>query len=128
MPAVASFTELVERIEEGGRHRLGIQLRDHVGLVDFAPGALTLCPLRPLGADFARELAGAAEATTGVKWTVTVAEGGGDPSLHEQGRMAEERARAAVLEEPGIKALLAEFPDAQLESLHPKGHAHAQPR
>ena len=44
-------------LEASGKHRLGIQLRDHVGLVRFAPGELVLRPLRPLGADFARELA-----------------------------------------------------------------------
>ena len=34
--------------------------------------------------------------------------------------MAEERMRAAVLEEPNIKALLDEFPDATLETIDRK--------
>ena len=43
--------------------------------------------------------------------------------------MAEERVRAAVLEEPNVRALLEEFPDATLETIRPrKKPDHAQPR
>jgi DNA polymerase-3 subunit gamma/tau len=106
--------------------RLGIQLRDHVGLVSYAPGELVLRPLRPLGPDFARELSAEAKETTGTDWEIRFTDAGGEPSLHEQTRMAEERERAAVLEEPAMKALLAAFPDATLETLTTKGPAHAR--
>ena len=121
-----NFPALVEQLEDAGRMRLGIQLRDHVGLVSYAPGELVLRPLRPLGPDFARELSAEAKETTGTDWEIRFTDAGGEPSLHEQTRMAEERERAAVLEEPAMKALLAAFPDATLETLTTKGPAHAR--
>ena len=114
------FASLVEAVERQGKQLLGVQLRDHVGLVSFAPGELVLKPLKPLGAEFARELAAAAKETTGQRWEVRLTDEGGSPSLQQQEAMAEERMRAAVLEEPNVKALLEEFPDASLESIERK--------
>ena len=99
---------------------LGLQLRDHVGLVSFAPGELVLKPLKPLGAEFARELAAAAKQATGQNWEVRLTDEGGSPSLQQQEVMAEERMRAAVLDEPIVRSLLEEFPDATLESIQTK--------
>jgi len=116
----SDFGALVEAVERQGKQLLGVQLRDHVGLVGFAPGELVLKPLKPLGAEFARELAAAAKQATGQIWEVRLTDEGGSPSLQQQEAMAEERMRAAVLEEPIVKALLDEFPDATLESIDRK--------
>jgi DNA polymerase-3 subunit gamma/tau len=114
------FPSLVHAIEKQGRQLLGLQLRDHVGLVSYTPGEIVLKPLKPLGAEFARELAVAAKQATGQRWEVRLTDEGGAPSLQQQETMAEERMRAAVLEEPNIKALLDEFPDATLETIDRK--------
>ena len=114
------YPSLVEAVEQQGRQLLGIQLRDHVGLVSFAQGELVLKPLKPLGAEFARELAAAAKQATGRTWEVRMTDEGGAPSLQQQEAMAEERMRATVLEEPNIKALLDEFPGASLETIDRK--------
>ena len=73
-------------------------------------------PLRPLGADFARELASAAKEATGSNWAVSFTDEGGEPSLHQQDEMAEEKVRAEVLGEPMVRAVLDVFPDAELEN------------
>jgi len=114
------FPTLVDAVERQGKQLLGLQLRDHVGLVSFAPGELVLKPLKPLGAEFARELAAAARQATGQSWEVRLTDEGGSPSLQQQEAMAEERMRAAVLEEPIVRSLLEEFPDATLESVQTK--------
>jgi DNA polymerase-3 subunit gamma/tau len=114
------FPALVEAVEGQGRQLLGLQLRDHVGLVSFAPGELVLKPLKPLGAEFARELAVAAKQATGQSWEVRLTDEGGSPSLQQQEVMAEERMKAAVLEEPIVRSLLEEFPDATPESIQTK--------
>ena len=97
-------------------HRLGQQLHDHVGLVRYAPGELVLRPLKPLGPDFARELIAAAKTATGMTWTVTLSDEGGEPSLREKEAMAEERVRSEVLAEPNVQAVLEAFPQAALET------------
>ncbi len=45
---------------------------------------------------------------------------GNTPSLQQQEAMAEERVRAEVLDESGVRALFDEFPDATLESIDQK--------
>lgn len=114
------YGSFIDALEQGGKHLLAIQLRDQVGLVDFAPGVLALRPLRPLGPDFPRELAIAAKEVTGQTWQIAFSDQGGQPSLHEQEKMAEESMRAAVLAEDGVKALFNAFPDATLESIERK--------
>ncbi|MDQ3143625.1 MAG: DNA polymerase III subunit gamma/tau [Pseudomonadota bacterium] len=114
------FASFISAIDTQGRKLLAQQLHDHVGLVSFAAGELVLKPLRPLGADFTRDLALAAKEATGQSWQIRLTDEGGEPSLQQQEAMAEERARAAVMGEPGVRALLDHFPDATLESISRK--------
>ena len=115
--SVATFNDLIGAIEGAGKRILGLQLRDQVGLVRFAPGEIVLRPLRSLGPDFPRELSAAAKEVTGATWSVSFTDAGGEPSLHQQERIAEEQVRATMLDEPNVRALLDAFPDATLESV-----------
>jgi DNA polymerase-3 subunit gamma/tau len=118
--AVQDFPALVDAVEAQGKQLLGVQLRDHVGLVSFAPGEVVLKPLRPLGPEFSRELAAVAKEVTGASWQIRLTDEGAAPSLQQQEVMAEEQMRAEVLDEPNVRALLAEFPDATLETIDRK--------
>ena len=106
------FTAFVAAVERTGRTLLALQLHDNVGLVSFAPGDITLKPLKPLGADFTRDLAMVAKEVTGTAWQIRLTDEGGAPSLQQQEVMAEERVRAEVMGEPAVRALLDPFPDA----------------
>jgi DNA polymerase-3 subunit gamma/tau len=116
----ATFVRLVETLEKAGKQLLGLQLRDQIGLVRFAPGEVVLRPLQPLGADFPRMLADALRQSTGRPWRVELSNEDGQPSLRQQDQMAEDRARAAVLADPNVAAVLSAFPGAQLESVTAK--------
>jgi DNA polymerase-3 subunit gamma/tau len=116
----SDFAALVAAIEATGKQGLGVQLRDQVGAVSYEPGVLTLKPLRPIGPNFARDLAAAAKDATGRHWEIRLTDEGDTPSLQQQEAMAEERVRAEVLEEPAVRALFDEFPDATLESIDQK--------
>ena len=121
-----SFVELVRSLNDDGKRILAQELHDQVGLVRYDPPNLVLKPLRPLGANWARDLAAALKSATGAVWTVSFTDAGGEPSLQQQDKIAEEHVRAAVLEEPNVRALLDAFPDASLESIqlssqHAKG-------
>jgi len=117
--APATFREVVERLADNGKRILAQELHDQVGLVSFAPPQLVLKPLRPLGADWSRDLAAALKEVTGTRWSVSFTDQGGEPSLQQQERMAEEAMRTAVLEEPAVRAVLESFPEASLESFGP---------
>ena len=110
------FASLVQLLEAGGKHQLAVQLHDHIGLVRYAPPELAMKPLRPLGSEWPRELAGELKAITGASWTITVADDGAEPSLLEQEKMAEEQVRAQVLQDESVRTALEAFPDAELES------------
>ena len=114
--APASYRELVDRLQGSGKIILAQELHDQVGLVSFSPGELVLKPLRPLGADWTRDLAAALKDMTGSRWTVSFTDQGGEPSLQQQEQIAEETMRAAVLDEPNVRAVMETFPDATLES------------
>jgi DNA polymerase-3 subunit gamma/tau len=115
------FTALVKAIEQSGKHLLAQQLHDQVGLVRYAPPELVLRPMRPLGADWSRDLVLALKAATGTNWQVSLSDESGEPSLLDQEKMAEERVRADVLADPNVRAVMDAFPGAELESYSTKG-------
>jgi DNA polymerase-3 subunit gamma/tau len=117
--APSSYKALVNRLQQSGKRILAQELHDQVGLVSFAPPELVLKPLRPLGAEWTRDLAAALKEATGSKWTVSFTDQGGEPSLQQQELIAEETMRAAVLDEPNVRAVLESFPDATLDSVGP---------
>src|SRR5438309_931324 len=115
------FRALINRLEEGGRHQLAVQLHDQVGVVRYAPPELVLKPTRPLGGDWPRELSAALKSLTGTSWQVSLSDETGEPSLLDQEKMAEERVRADVLADPNVRAVMDAFPDAELESFSTRG-------
>ncbi len=117
----SSFRELVDALHGAGKIILAQELHDQVGLVRFAPPELVLKPLRPQGAEWTPDLAGALKEVTASRWAVSFTDQGGEPSLQQQEKIAEESLRAAVLDEPNVRAAMETFPDAVLESFHPKG-------
>ena len=121
----SSFPELIDFIESKGKAIRAVQLRNQVGLIRYAPGERALKPLQPLGANFAREFEAELRSVTGAPWQVTLGDGKAKASLAAQHKMAEERARDAILREPSVAAVLSAFPDATLESVSPKDVNHA---
>jgi len=117
----ADFRALIEALEQAGKHQLAVQLHDQVGLVRYEPPQLALKPLRPLGADWSRDLALALKSATGASWQVTLSDEAGEPSLLEQEKIAEERVRADVLADPNVQAVMDAFPGSELESFSTRG-------
>jgi DNA polymerase III subunit gamma/tau len=82
-----------------GRHQLAIQLHDQVGLVRYDPPELVVKPLRPVGTDWPRELAGL-EGADRDQLDSFDCRRRRKPSLLEQEKMAEEQVRSEVLQDP----------------------------
>jgi len=89
--------------------------------VRYAAPEIALKPTRPLGGDWPRELAGVLKSLTGTSWSVTLSDEPGEASLLDQEKMAEERVRADVLDDPNVRAVMEAFPDAELESYPTRG-------
>ncbi|MBV9882545.1 MAG: DNA polymerase III subunit gamma/tau, partial [Sphingomonadaceae bacterium] len=110
----ASFPELVKRLETGGKAHLAQQLHDFVGLVRYAPPELDVRPVKPLAADFMRDLAVALKAVTGTVWQVRASDEPAASSLLDQEKDAAERLRQEVLDAPMVRAAFEAFPEAEL--------------
>jgi DNA polymerase-3 subunit gamma/tau len=117
----ADFAGLVKAVEQNGKHLLAQQLHDQVGVVRYAPPELVLKPMRPLGADWSRDLALALKSATGASWQVSLSDDAGEPSLLDQEKIAEERVRSDVLADPNVRAVMDAFPDSELESFSTRG-------
>ena len=111
----ADFHALIQLLERSGKHSLALQLHDQVGLVRYDPPALALKPLRPLGSEWPRDLAAQLKLLTGAVWQISLSDEPGAPSLQEQEKIAEEKARADLLADPNVAAVMDAFPDAELE-------------
>lgn len=110
------FESLVRLLDDGGKALFAQQLHDQVGLVRFSPPDLTVKPLRPLGSDWARDLAATLKGLTGAVWSVSTADDGAEPSLLEKEKMAEEQLRREVLKDSAVRTAMEAFPDSELES------------
>jgi DNA polymerase-3 subunit gamma/tau len=115
------FAGLVKLVEQRGKHLIAQQLHDQVGLVRYAPPELVLKPMRPLGSEWSRDLAAALKSATGSTWQVSLSDESGEPSLLDQEKIAEERVRANVLDDPNVRAIMEAFPGSELESHHSRG-------
>lgn len=105
-PDFAGLVALFEQQREAG---LALCLHDHVRLVRYAPPMLEIEPTGELPRDLALRISRCLELWTGERWTIAFGKGG-RPSLRER----EDLARAAVLAEPTVAALIAAFPGAEL--------------
>jgi DNA polymerase-3 subunit gamma/tau len=109
--APPTFPALVERLEADGRRQLAQQLHDYARLVSYAPQDLVFSAKGPINL---RDLPAALKALTGQNWRIETREDGGEPTLLEQEKMAEERLRQSVLAAPLVQAALEAFPGAEL--------------
>ncbi|HEX6741311.1 MAG TPA: DNA polymerase III subunit gamma/tau [Sphingomicrobium sp.] len=115
------FPALIEFLERRGQHGLAADLHDRVGLVRYAPPELAVRLTRPLGSEWSQLLAKALKDTTGARWQITLSDEPAEPSLLDQQKIAEERVRAEILNDPNVRAVMEAFPGAELEPSSTKG-------
>jgi len=111
LQAPTTFPALVERLEAKGRRQLAQQLHDYARIVSYAPQQLVFSAKGPINL---RDLPAALKELTGTAWQVETRDEGGEPTLLEQEKMAEERLRQSVLDAPLVQAALEAFPGAEL--------------
>jgi DNA polymerase III subunit gamma/tau len=112
----ADFPALIRLLERSGKRLMAQQLHDYVGVVNYAAPEIELRPVKPLPADFEKDVATALKSVTGELWRITLTDAPAAPSLLQQQQEAENAARDAILADPLIKTAMEHFPEAELVS------------
>ena len=114
----ASFRAVTALIAERREALLHAHLVHSARLVRFAPPVIELHPLPEAPRDLAPRLAAALLEATGARWTIALSTEPGEPTLAEQGSAADASRRAAAADHPLVRAILAAFPGARIETVH----------
>ena len=107
------FAAMVRLFDERREPLLAQMLHDDARLVRYAPPLLELNIGRG-PADFAQRVMRCLQLWTGERWTVSLTDKPGQPTLLESEQRAREAERQAVLADPAVKKLMSVFPNAEL--------------
>jgi DNA polymerase-3 subunit gamma/tau len=107
------FASLVALLDTR-RPRLANELHDCCSLVRYAPPELVIALRQPLAADFVRDVTAALLEATGARWSVTIGDAPGAPTLLEQQRAREAEDVVRIKSHPVVAAALDAFPGAEL--------------
>lgn len=107
---------LVDLLWEQKKGRLADFLHDCVRIVRFDPPELELQLMQEWAdGDFCRTLSMELQRATGSPWQIRRSEGSAVPSLLEQQQASQAQERAEIFDTPVVKAVLAAFPEADLD-------------
>jgi DNA polymerase-3 subunit gamma/tau len=113
----ASFTELLDCLEDAKEKGLVERLKIAARIVSFEPLAVVLSSTRPVSVDLIRDLTEALKRITGKSWKITTSDAPGAPTIKEDVEAAAAAETAAILATPVVKAAFDAFPEAQLISI-----------
>ncbi|NKC32651.1 DNA polymerase III subunit gamma/tau [Falsiroseomonas selenitidurans] len=116
VPQPASFREIVA-LASGRKPSLHAHLRLNVHPVRVSPGRIEIRPRPEAPRDLAQQLTALMQEMTGTRWTVSLVNEGGEPTLAEQGRTAEADRLVLAQGHPLVQAVLAAFPGARIEAV-----------
>ncbi|AMK17824.1 MULTISPECIES: DNA polymerase III subunit gamma/tau [Sphingobium] len=111
---------VVDLLWEQKKGRLADFLHDCVRVVRFDPPEIELQFTQDWSeGDFCRTLGMELQKATGSTWQVRRSEGSAAPTLLEQQQESQARERAEIFDTPVVKAVLAAFPEADLDRTEP---------
>ncbi|MDO9503406.1 DNA polymerase III subunit gamma/tau [Falsiroseomonas sp.] len=115
-PMPSSFREIVA-LASGRKPSLHAHLRLNVHPVRISPGRIEIRPRPEAPRDLAQQITALMQDATGTRWTVSLVNEGGEPTLAEQGKTAEADRLALAQTHPLVQAVLAAFPGAKIEAV-----------
>lgn len=114
-PMPIDFEKMVALFRSEKEGVLATIFTDHVRLVDYRPGAITLNTTRRTPPDFIMRAKQCLKAWTGTDWSITIdQQAEGSVTLKEKSDTRERKRREETLEDPAVRALLSVFPEARL--------------
>jgi DNA polymerase-3 subunit gamma/tau len=117
-PLLASFRDVVAFVESQREPTLHAHLVHSVHLVRFAPPVIELRPQPTTPRDLAARLAALLQSATGTRWTIALSALPGAPTIAEQGAAATTARLESVADHPLVRAIMAAFPGAKIETVH----------
>jgi DNA polymerase-3 subunit gamma/tau len=96
-------------------------LENHVRPIRFAPGRFEFAVTADAPGEAANQVKRALDAHTGIRWAVSVAPDGGEPTIAEARGLRKEEERRGVLANPVVRAILERFPGAAVVAVRPIG-------
>jgi DNA polymerase-3 subunit gamma/tau len=115
-PTPSSFRDIVA-LASGRKPSLHAHLRLNVHPVRISPGRIEIRPRPEAPRDLAQQLTALMQESTGTRWTVSLVNEGGEPTLAEQGKTAEADRLNLAKAHPLVQAVLAAFPGAKIEAV-----------
>ncbi|WP_137179156.1 DNA polymerase III subunit gamma/tau [Roseomonas sp. AR75] len=116
LPQPTNWREVVA-LTSGREPRLHSELLFYARPVSVTPGRIELQPDANASRDLAQRLSAFMQVATGSRWTISLVNAGGGPTLAEQGRAAEQDRRALARAHPLVQAVLEAFPGATIEAV-----------
>jgi DNA polymerase-3 subunit gamma/tau len=113
-PVLRTLEDLAALAQDRGASVLKVHIENDMHLVRLEQGQIEFRPSvkapRTLSADLAQKL----KEWTGVRWVVSVAREGGQPTIAEAKRSASQAKLDSVAQEPLVRAVLDRFPGAEI--------------
>ena len=112
-----TFQHVVDLIRANRDVKLLVEVEGGVRLVSYQPGRVEFEPGPNAARDLAQRLGSRLQAWTGVRWAISVAGSGGQPSIAEARDAEKVRLKEAASELPIVAAILSAFPKAEIGEL-----------
>jgi DNA polymerase-3 subunit gamma/tau len=113
-PPLHTLADVAALAAAKGAQMLKVHIENHVHLVRLESGQIEFRPSANAPRTLAGDLAQKLKEWTGVRWVVTVAREGGEPTLAEQRKATHAAKLEAVAQEPLVRAVLDRFPGAEI--------------
>jgi DNA polymerase-3 subunit gamma/tau len=119
-PRLGTFRDVVALVSEHKEAILHSHLLHSVHLVRFAPPVIELRPEADAPRDLASRLAALLTDVTGTRWTIAMSAAAGEATIAAQGNAADTARKTAAADHPLVRAILAAFPGARIDTVHDK--------
>ena len=112
-----SFDQIIALIREKRDMKLLTDVESFVGIAHYAPGRIDFQPAPGAPNDLAQALGAKLNAWTGARWMISVVSEGGEPTVSQVRKQAEDDARSEVSAHPLVAAALTTFPGAEIREI-----------